>query len=56
MADNAHIIDFGRIHVIHIVNPSEAHRCGEILVEAVNRASRVVQILRVARYAPGVEV
>ena len=49
-------VDLGRGGVIHVVKPNKSCRCEQIFVETSNCTLRTLQVSRVSRHTPSVEI
>lgn len=51
-----HVIDFSGILVVDVVETCVCNSCGQVLLEAANGTSCVVQVLGITSHTPSVEI
>ena len=49
-------VDLGRGGVIHVVKPNKSRRCEQIFVETGNCTLRTLQVNRISRHPPSIEI
>ena len=49
-------IDLGRGRVVHVVKPNKSRRCVQIFVETGDGTLRTLQVSRVSRHTPSIEI